>query len=446
MQASHRKLAVPVLGPCTHRSPLALSTERGGVRGAFVPEDSWVRWEIEVEGDRPAEGGQLFEKAGPRQNIFFDPARTRAAIVTCGGLCPGLNNVIQSAFFELHYQYKVREVLGLRYGYRGLNPAHGYEPLLLTPDSVRRINDFGGTVLGTSRGSEDPQVMVDFLQSREIDLLLCVGGDGTMRGAHAIHEEAVRRGAPIAVVGIPKTIDNDIKFCFRTFGFSTALERARDALECAHNEATSAQNGIGLVKVMGRDSGFIAIGATLSSHDVNFTLIPEVPFELDGPHGFLAALEKRLRKSGHAVIVVAEGAGQDLFESSDRQRDASGNVLHRDIGLLLKERIAQYLKERGVTFDLKYIDPSYMIRSVAANSDDSILCDQFARRAVHAAMTGRSDMLVGFYHGTLMHVPIPIATTGRQKVDPSGQGWMSVLSVTGQPASFTAPGGNQRPA
>ena len=440
MQRAFRKLSVPSLGACSHKSPLALSAERGGGRGVFVPDDCWIRWDIEVEGDRPATGGDLFEKAGPRENIYFDAGRSRAAIVTCGGLCPGLNNVIRSAFLELHDHYKVREVLGLKYGYRGLNPAHGHEPVVLTPEGVDRIGDFGGTVLGTSRGHEDPKVMVDFLQSREIDILLCVGGDGTMRGAHAIHEEATQRGAKIAVVGIPKTIDNDIKYCFRTFGFATALERARDALDCAHNEATSAQNGIGLVKVMGRDSGFIALGATLTSHHVDFTLIPEVPFELEGPHGFLLALEKRLLERGHAVIVVAEGAGQSLFETSERQRDASGNVLHRDIGPLLKERIAQYLKVRGMTFDLKYIDPSYTIRSVAANSDDSLLCDQFARRAVHAAMSGRSDMVVGLYHGTLIHVPIPLATTGRQQVNPHGVGWRSVLSATGQPASFTAAG------
>jgi 6-phosphofructokinase 1 len=437
MTAPFRKKHVTQLGKPGFPSPLRLSSHHGEGLGTFVPEDTWVRWDIEVSGEESESGQPLFEKAGPREKLFFDPSGVRAAIVTCGGLCPGLNNVIRSAFLELHHHYKVKEVLGLRYGYRGLNPARGHEPLLLTPALVNRIVEMGGTILGTSRGNEDPGVMTDFLQSQAIDVLFCVGGDGTMRGAHAIHEEAARRGAPIAVVGIPKTIDNDIQYCLRTFGYSTALERARDALECAHNEATSAINGIGLVKVMGRDSGFIAVGATLSSQDVNFTLIPEVPFDLDGSHGFLQALEDRLRLRGHAVIVVAEGAGQHLFDVKKRTRDASGNVLHHDIGLLLKESIATALRSRDLPFDLKYIDPSYTIRSVPANGDDSILCDQFARHAVHAALSGRTNVMVGFCNSSFVHIPIPMATTSRRKVDPEGDAWRSVLSATGQPAAFT---------
>ncbi|MBN1343770.1 MAG: ATP-dependent 6-phosphofructokinase [Phycisphaerae bacterium] len=430
------KIAVRMLGECRFASPLSLSNEVGDGVGNFVRDDTWVRYQIEVRGEGSTSGGPLFEKAGPRERLFFSPTQTKAAIVTCGGLCPGLNNVIRSAFLELHYNYGVPQVLGLRYGYRGLNPVRGHSPIRLTPEMVERVDKQGGTFLGTSRGAEEAAVMVDYLQRERIDVLFCVGGDGTLRGAHHIQEEIQRRGGEIAVVGIPKTIDNDIQYCWRTFGYGTSLETAREILQYAHNEAKSALNGIGLVKVMGRDAGFIAAGAALASQEANFTLIPEVPLVLDGEKGFLHVLERRLVARGHAVIVVAEGAGQDLFEVAGDERDASGNPRHHDIGTYLKARISEHLRARHVPFDLKYIDPSYIIRSVPANSEDSILCDQFARRAVHAAMSGRTDVSVGFANGAFFHVPLAMVTSGKKQVNPEGEMWLSVLAATGQPRSW----------
>ena len=422
---------ISTLGECKVKSSLRLNTIGDDLVGNFVSDAARIRFSVEVTTSPELS----FEKAGPREMIFFNPSHTRAAIVTCGGLCPGLNNVIRSAFHELYHNYGVKEVLGIRYGYQGLNSAVNLPPMMLTPDIVEDIHMEGGTVLGSSRGDQPPAAMVDFLEKNRIDILFCVGGDGTQRGAHAIVEEVRKRGLPIAVVGIPKTIDNDIMYVRSTFGFVTAVDRAREVLICAHSEAHSYPNGIGLVRLMGRDSGFITAMATLASQEVNFTLIPEVPFKLDGERGFLHALKNRILNRGHALIAVAEGAGQDLLAGGATATDASGNVLHKDIGLFLKDRIAGFFKEQGIPINLKYIDPSYMIRSVPANSEDSILCDQYARHAVHAAMAGKTDMLVGLW-SMFMHVPIAMATSARRQVLPGSFLWHSVISSTGQAQKF----------
>jgi len=427
---------VETLGPCTVRSPVRLQSLPGAAGGRFVPDRARLRLQAEVDTGEPEQPDVFFEKAGPREWLFFDPTKVRAAIVTCGGLCPGLNNVIRSAFLELHHNYGVREVLGLRYGYAGLNPALGQPPLRLTPELVDAIHEDGGTILGTSRGPQPADVMVDFLASQGIQVLLCAGGDGTLRGAMGIAREARRRGLPLAVVGIPKTIDNDVLYITRTFGVSTAIEQARQVLDCAHNEAKSVFNGVGLVKVMGRDAGFIAAGATLASQEVNFTLIPEVPLRLEGPKGFLEVLRRRLEARHHAVVVVAEGAGQDLLASVGEQRDASGNKLHADIGPFLKEQILAYMRRVGLPVEVKYFDPSYLVRSVPANTDDAMLCDQFARHAVHAALAGKTNVVIGLWYGVFTHVPIPLAVSAKKHVNPAGAFWRGVLAATGQPAAW----------
>jgi 6-phosphofructokinase 1 len=274
--------------------------------------------------------------------------------------------------------------------------------------------------------------MVDFLAAESINLLFCVGGDGTQRGAHALCEEIRRRELPISVIGVPKTIDNDIKFVWRTFGFFTALEKATEVIDSAHNEARGVENGIGLVKLMGRESGFIAAGATTASGQVNFALIPEVPFELEGEQGLLAKLERRLRARRHAVIVVAEGAGQDLLSDTPDAYDASGNRKLGDIGGFLRERIGAHFKKSDLHVSIKYLDPSYHIRSVAANCADSLLCDEFGRFAAHAGMAGKTDMLMGLWNNMFVHVPLKLATGAKKRVSPESDLWASVLSVTGQ--------------
>jgi 6-phosphofructokinase 1 len=425
--------AITSLGPRTVKSPLRRAASHGQDESTFVPDAARVRYQVECATGKDLPDNIFFEKAGPRESLYFDPGDTKAAIVTCGGICPGLNNVIRSAVLEFHHNYGAKSVLGIRYGYAGLNPKVGLPPMELTPDVVSDIHEEGGTVLGSSRGPQDVGVMVDFLARQGVNILWCIGGDGTLRGAHAIAQEAEKRGLPIAVVGIPKTIDNDVMYTARTFGMITATEKAREVLDCAHNEACSAFNGVGLVKVMGRDAGFIAAATTLASQDVNFCLIPEVPFVLEGKSGLLQALGQRLEDRHHAVVVVAEGAGQDLVKDLPVDTDASGNKRYADIGPFLKEQIVAWCKRAKTPVDVKYFDPSYFIRSVPANCDDAMLCDQLARHAVHAGMAGKTDLVVGIWHGTFTHIPISLAVRQKNRVDPDGPLWAGVLAATGQP-------------
>ena len=386
--------------------------------------------------DAPPADELLFELAGPRDKLFFDPKQTRAGIVTCGGLCPGLNDVIRSLFLELHHAYGVKEVLGFRGGYQGLDPAVGAEPIVLTPEFVDHIHQQGGTVLGTSRGPVDVGLAVENLMRRGVDVLFTIGGDGTQRGGYDLFQEARKRGHALAVVGIPKTVDNDVAFVTRTFGYLTAVEEAARVLDRAHIEAKSVHNGVALVKLMGRHAGFIAAGATVASQDVNFTLVPEVPFKLEGERGFLAVLKERVLKRAHAVIVVAEGAGQDLIEKTPAERDASGNVKLHDIGLFLRERIEGHFKAQKIPMVMRYFDPNYLVRSSPASAGDSILCDLFARHAAHAAMAGKTGLVIGFLHDRFIHVPIQLLAHEEKRLDPEGPAWSAVLAATGQPHSF----------
>lgn len=377
------------------------------------------------------------EMAGPREFIFFDPPKTKAAIVTCGGLCPGINDVIRSIVMELYHRYGVTNIIGIRYGFQGLIPKYRHDIMTLNPEVVKDIHTEGGSILSSSRGRQDIGEIVDVLKRMNVDIFFCIGGDGTMRAAEAITDEITRRKLHISVIGIPKTIDNDLNLVDKTFGFDTAISEAVKAIQCAHVEAKGAPMGIGLVKIMGRQSGHIAVHAALAQNDANFVLIPEVPFDLEGEKGFLAALEARLRHRQHSVILVAEGAGQEYFHRRDGQieTDASGNLKLMDIGLFLREAIERHFKKKGIEINLKYIDPSYMIRSVRATASDSMYCGALGQYAVHAGMAGKTGMLVGLFHGEYVHLPLKMVTSGKP-VDPSGNIWMRVIEATGQPISM----------
>jgi 6-phosphofructokinase 1 len=425
MELKPEDLEVQRLGACRIQSPIS---------GAHFVEDGdqvvlhsnplKLQRILEKEGKLPA-----LEKAGPREKIYFDPSKLKCGIVTCGGLCPGLNDVIRAVVLSLYHNYKVRTVFGFPYGYEGLTYRFGHTPVELDPAAVSRIHEYGGTILGSSRGNQDVSEMVDTMDRMNLGMLFAVGGDGTLRGARDIAEEIQRRGLKISVIGIPKTIDNDISYVERSFGFETAVSEAVESIDAAHTEAKGARNGIGLVKLMGRESGFIAVFASLARSDVNICLIPEVPFTMEK---LLANVRERLQSRGHAVIVVAEGAGQELLGDT-HERDASGNVKFKDIGLFLKDRINAYFKGAGMDATLKYIDPSYTIRSVPSNAYDSAFCLLLGQSAVHAGMAGRTNMVVGYWMNTFTHVPIPLAVSARKKVDPDGWVWSSVLTSTGQP-------------
>ncbi len=405
----------------------------------FVDDSERVLYKMfaeEIERDILAGNHPVaFMRAGPRRKIFFDSSKLKCAIVTCGGLCPGINNVIRSLVLTLHHTYGATNILGIRYGLQGFIPVFKHPVIELTPDAVSEINEMGGTILASSRGHQNIEEIGDALERMNVGILFAIGGDGTFRAASKIADEIRKRNARISVVGIPKTIDNDILFVSRSFGFNTAVSMATQAIGAAHVEANGASNGIGLVKLMGRHSGFIAASAALDKRYANFVLIPESDFDIDGPHGLLSVLEKRLLARQHAVIVVAEGAGQQYC--GVQGTDESGNLCLGDVGLYLKRRIADYFKSKNMEINLKYIDPSYLIRSVPATANDSVFCGFLAQNAVHAGMAGKTDIIVGMLNDEFVYIPIKLVVTGRKQVELDGKLWNSVIEATGQP-SFRA--------
>lgn len=399
-------------------------------RTVFQSEEDWNSY--------IQSGPDFFEQAGPREKIFFQPKEVTAGIVTCGGLCPGINDVIRGIVMELYYRYGVSRILGFQYGYQGLVKKYSHKPIELTPEKVAHIVEEGGSMLASSRGNQSAVDMVDYLSLYGVKMLFCIGGDGTLRGAQEIVDEIAKRGEEISVIGIPKTIDNDINYVQKTFGFSTAFSKAMEAVECAHVEAKGAPNGIGLVKLMGRHSGFIAVNAALASRNVNYCLIPEVNFDLFGNGAFLDDLKKRILKKGHAVIIAAEGAGQKFFDVTG-ERDPSGNLKLKDIGLFLKDTMGEFFKKENIPVNIKYIDPSYIIRSIPANAEDSVFCGFLAQNAVHAAMAGKTDMVVGMWNNVFTHLPIAVAIQERKVLQPDKSTlWRSLLASTGQPAHMEA--------
>jgi 6-phosphofructokinase 1 len=423
------------LGHCIIKSPIKYSKKGSAGSLRFVDDKELIYSMNSIfsgeERDVPEEESFL-EKAGPRENIYFDPQNTKVGIVTCGGLCPGLNDVIRAVVRTLWFQYGVKQISGISYGYKGLLPEYSYPVQDLNPEVVEHIQNMGGSILGTSRGGANIPEIVDTLERLKMNILFTIGGDGTQRGALAISNEIKRRNLSISVIGVPKTIDNDISFVHKSFGFDTAVEKAVEAVKTAHTEAKSVVNGIGLVKVMGRESGFIAAHTTLAISNVNFILVPEVEFALEGENGLLKKLQERLSEKQHAVILVAEGAGQNLLKDSG-MTDESGNKKLADVGLFLKDKISEYFKSQGISASLKYVDPGYMIRASAAAPIDSLYCARLGANAVHAAMSGRTAMLISKWNNAFVHVPIEVAVFKKNVIDPEGSLWRDVIESTQQP-------------
>jgi len=426
---------IPILGEAKIPSPVQNRT-KGANNITFVSDNERVAIDVRTlnlfQQIKQNQEPPSFEQAGPRGNIFFDPSKLRCALVTCGGLCPGLNDIIRSIVLELHWGYGVHTIYGIRFGLQGFIPKFGHQIIDLTPDYVVNIHERGGSVLGSSRGPQDVEEIVDCLERMNVGILFMIGGDGTLIAATRIAETILERKLKISVVGVPKTIDNDIYLVSRSFGFDTAVDVATRAIMSAHNEAEGYPNGIGLLKLMGRHSGFIATTATLAQQDVNFVLIPEVDFDLNGPNGLLEALRVRLADRGHAVIVVAEGAGQKFFDSQKTECDASGNIKLKNIGTYLKESIISFFAAKGLNISIKFIDPSYMIRSLPANANDRVFCNFLGRNAVHAGMAGKTNLLIGHWNNSFVHVPMKTVAGKRKQIDPKGSLWRSTLEATGQ--------------
>jgi 6-phosphofructokinase 1 len=424
------------LGKRSIKSPIAMSTVQGDLMANYVTDQQFVRLSTQVKlgSQPPVNRAHVLECAGPREMIYFMPAHVHAGIVSCGGLCPGVNDVIRAIVRCLWYRYGVRRISGIRYGYKGFLPEYQYGIKALDPDSVDDIHKLGGTYLGSARGGgKEVSKIVDAMEQLNLNMLFTIGGDGTQHGTLDIAEETDKRKLKIALVGIPKTVDNDFAIIDRSFGFNTAVDKAVEVVAAAHMEASSAINGIGLVKVMGRESGFIAAHTALASHEVNFVLIPEVPFNLEGYNGFLRHLEERLTKRKHAVIIVAEGAMQDQL-LTEKKTDAGGNLKLADVGTYLRDRISKYFEEKKIEINLKYIDPSYIIRSAPANPGDSIYCERLGNAAVHAAMAGKTRLIIGLVNNEFVHLPIQAVISHRNHVEPEGNLWRDTLDATHQPA------------
>jgi 6-phosphofructokinase 1 len=430
-------LTIQRLGETRFASPIALSRVQGDHIANYVSDDERVIYNVDVSPgeEKSLNERGLLEKAGPRENIFFDPSAVHAGIITCGGLCPGLNDVIRSLVMTLWHDYGVRRISGFRFGFRGLLTEYRLIPVALSPETVENIHHSGGTMLGSSRGSgERTSEIVDALSRMNCSMLFVIGGDGSQKGACRIVEETLKRGLSLAVVGIPKTIDNDLAFVQRSFGFESAVAKAVEAVTGAHVEAHDAVNGVAIVKLMGRESGFIAAHTALGTNYVNYVLVPEVPFDLDGKKGLLQELKKRLAKRNHALIVVAEGAGQELLKGTPTGSDASGNRSLGDIGVFLRDTIKDYFRRENIEVNIKYIDPSYIIRSAPARPGDAIYCTRLGANAVHAAMAGRTGMIVSLLNDRFVHVPMRLAVSRRNRIDPESALWRDVIDATGQPA------------
>ncbi|HPZ16350.1 MAG TPA: ATP-dependent 6-phosphofructokinase [Sphaerochaeta sp.] len=431
---------IPSLGETKIANPILMSTTQNDGQAAYVSDDDHILFGIDTDIDESGHPiprhEETLELAGPREKIYFNPPHVHAAICTCGGICPGLNNVIRAVVRCFWYRYGVRRISGIQFGYQGLLENSPWPVIPLDPDLVDDIQEKGGTILGSARGGgKQVDEIVDSLMKMNINILVTIGGDGTLRGAYDIYEEIKRRGLKISVIGIPKTIDNDLSLIQSSFGVDTAVQMAVPVVRGAHVEARNSIHGIGLVKVMGRESGFIAANTSLAQSDVNFCLIPENPFDLEGPNGFLEHLRRRILDRGHAVVLVSEGAGQDLLPKST-ETDASGNIKFHDIGIFLKDQITAYFKKEGIEVNVKYIDPSYIIRSAPADSYDSIYCARLGAHAVHAAMAGKTQLLIGQLHNRFVHLPIKVAVSKRNHVDLEGALWRDVLENTRQPNSM----------
>jgi len=376
----------------------------------------------------------VYPRAGPRSSLFFRPSHVNAGIVTCGGLCPGLNSVIRDVTKSCFELYGVQSVIGFHGGFSGIF-SMPFERLTL--ESTQGIQNLGGTILSSARGGFDADRILNKLEDLRISQLFIVGGDGSMRGARELVVAITKRPWPVAIIGIPKTIDNDIGLIDHSFGFQTAVEETLRAVRAAKVEAACSINGVGVVQCMGRHAGYIAAQVTLASAEVDLCIIPEVPIAIDGSLDVLEHVIRVVEKKGHAVVVVAEGAGENLLGKSE-EFDASGNRRLRPIGPWIKEAIAERLTMRGLGRQVRLIDPSYMVRSVAAYSVDSILCTLLSLAAVHAAMDGYTGVCVALVNGRSVMVPLDlIVEASPRKVDVCSRTYERIVSLTSQPFDFT---------
>ena len=265
------------------------------------------------------------------------------AIATCGGLCPGTNDVIRAIVLELHHLYKVRHIYGVRYGFQGFIPKYGHDLVDLTPEVVANIHTFGGTVLSSSRGPQDIGEIVDALDRMQHPASSSSSAaTAPCRAANRICEEIARRELRIGVIVIPKTIDNDIALVSRSFGFDTAVEMATEAIHAAHTEALGAPNGIGLVKLMGR---YLRVHRRQRHPGLaGSQLCPDPRGRFRSGRRLRSAGQSGRPPEGAAPRRHRGGRGRrgTILPEENRQRDPSGNLKPGDIGHFLQDEIKDY--------------------------------------------------------------------------------------------------------
>lgn len=411
-----------------------------------IPEDNFTGNNLFVTADKEYTNYKditqsiKFVKAGPRKEIFYKPSKTKACIVTCGGLCPGLNVVIRELVMCLHYNYEVKETYGIKWGYKGCYTDIENNWIKLTPKVVKNIHKEGGTMLGSSRGGFDADKILDSFVAQGVNQVYLIGGDGTHRGINVLIKRALERNIVISFAGIPKTIDNDIPLIDYSFGFNTSVEIASTMIDAASTEATSSYNGIGIVKLMGRYAGFIAQAATIANNDVDFCLIPELPYELNGPKGLYEQIVKRVKAKGHCLVVVAEGAEEGLINPNEKmtkveKRDGSGNLVYDDIGNFLQLAMKEYAEtQHSMCVNVTAIDPTYAIRSVPANGGDTQLCTYLAQHAVHGTMHGFTGFSTGKIRNAMCYIPITtMMDGGSNKVSIRSRLWQRLVAINDQP-------------
>jgi 6-phosphofructokinase 1 len=349
----------------------------------------------------------------------------RVGILTGGGDCPGLNAVIRAAV-TVGIERHGFEMFGIEDAFSGLIDLDYRSPngnRWLTTRDVRGILARGGTILGTSNRSDPFRFVVETERGEEIevdisdrvmenvrkvdlDAILSIGGDGSMRIAHRFAE----KGLPI--VGVPKTIDNDLGATDQTFGFDTAVNVATEAIDRLRDTAES-HDRVMLVEVMGRDAGFIALHAGLAS-GADAILIPEIPYRVEP---LVRAIERRCSEGQkYFIVVVSEGARPVGGEPSVGERKAG--AMPRLMGAA--QRVAEALRAQLPKADIRVTVLGHLQRGGTPSSYDRILATRFGRAAVDLVARREFGKMVALRDGAIVAVPIAEAIARDKRVDPTG--------------------------
>jgi 6-phosphofructokinase 1 len=450
--------------------------------------------------------GQLtFAEAGPRNMLRFPGHHKKllkVGVLVSGGIAPGINAVI-SGIVQRHVLYHTPQITDLRvpgktprsYTLQVFGFRNGFAGLLAgddvtvlydsdSPDEklrahLRRIANRGGSEIGTSRyddllSTADPDKrekdldqVAENLANRHFDILYVIGGDGSMRAAHATWKRSRDNGKSLSVIGVPKTMDNDILWVWQSFGFLSAVEKAREALQQLHTEATSNPR-LCVVQLFGSDSGFVVSHAALASGVCDAALIPEVPFTMKKLADYITErLSKRFRpgaggQSPYGMIVMAETAvpqdAEDYLSDPEVDLDenekaaiqafvSKGCRVHgqtpdelrtgglKVVSRVLQKRIREMKVDDAYWADFRVFtnEPRHLLRAIPPSASDVAFGQRLGVLAVDNAMAGYTDFMISQWMTEYVLVPLDLVVLGRKRVPPNGIFWKSVVASTGQP-------------